>query len=563
MSHYVVPESTTEVFYPVSKRKKIVNHKRRMMLVYLTNCVVISSILALFLNGSPLIYAQEKEQFLTHQDAAGKFTIQYPGDWEKRENQSGGVSFYIPETSAVFSIYVQSLGQLEELFHEQVESLEQVTDIHVQRLQSSTFGKRLIPGGVNSTTIADIRVFKTESDPGPLSFSLDKMLHLWALVGDDAFTFTFSARPAVYEEYLPTIEKMLDSYVFLNPPTAPTATQVTEQEDTPNEKGQIDLSGRTTEELEDFISIEESLSGRFGENENSVVNATELCKILVSRSDASDSSLTACRDVLNKSTSTISVVESDDESFATALQNGTNATESGQAASNETVGWQTYQDDQYGFKIQYPTEWGVVEPTSPFALNPNIQAAPPAQTGVTISPNDEPSDTIAKTRVSVDVQNTSRTLDPDTLEVTSLPPEHYAQSFIQGMTGLIEGSTLDTLKNEATTVSGQPAWQVEYISGYQGMQTIYGKVFYVVKDGKLFEIAFSTGPLKVPETRPIGEIIIESFQLTTPRAPAPNATESTDSVPQSDPELILPNSPLASPEEENSDEENSDPDEDE
>jgi hypothetical protein len=27
MSHYVIPESTTEVFYPVSKRKKIVNHK--------------------------------------------------------------------------------------------------------------------------------------------------------------------------------------------------------------------------------------------------------------------------------------------------------------------------------------------------------------------------------------------------------------------------------------------------------------------------------------------------------------------------------------------------------
>ena len=27
MSHYVVPESTTEVFYPASKRKKVVNHK--------------------------------------------------------------------------------------------------------------------------------------------------------------------------------------------------------------------------------------------------------------------------------------------------------------------------------------------------------------------------------------------------------------------------------------------------------------------------------------------------------------------------------------------------------
>ena len=27
MSRYVIPESTTEVYYPVSKRKKIVNHK--------------------------------------------------------------------------------------------------------------------------------------------------------------------------------------------------------------------------------------------------------------------------------------------------------------------------------------------------------------------------------------------------------------------------------------------------------------------------------------------------------------------------------------------------------
>jgi hypothetical protein len=57
------------------------------------------------------------------------------------------------------------------------------------------------------------------------------MLHVWALVGDNAFTFTFSARPALYEEYLPTIEKMLNSFVFLNPPTPPTTTQVTEQEE--------------------------------------------------------------------------------------------------------------------------------------------------------------------------------------------------------------------------------------------------------------------------------------------------------------------------------------------
>lgn len=207
-------------------------------------------------------------------------------------------------------------------------------------------------------------------------------------------------------------------------------------------------------------------------------------------------------------------------------QTGNNTSQLGQQTSNDTTGWQTYQDSQNGFKIEYPSEWGIEEPTSssgllpdsplasePFGPNPDA-ASPPAKTGVTLLPDDEPTDKIIKTHVSVDTLNTSRTLDPDTLQVTSLPPEHYAQAFIQTMTGLSEGSTLDTLKNEATTVSGLPAWQVEYISGYQGMQTSYGKNFYVVKDGKMFEIAFMTDPLEVPETRPIGEKIMDSFQFT-------------------------------------------------
>jgi hypothetical protein len=208
-------------------------------------------------------------------------------------------------------------------------------------------------------------------------------------------------------------------------------------------------------------------------------------------------------------------------SSAASIQ-GENATDqTGRTTTNDTSGMQTYQDSQNGFKIEYPSEWGIEEPTSssgllpdsPFLDSDTNAASPPARTGVTLLPDDEPTDKIIKTHVSVDTLSTSRTLDPDTLQVTSLPPEHYAQAFIQTMTGLTEGSTLDTLKNEATTVSGLPAWQVEYISGYQGMQTSYGKNFYVVKDGKMFEIAFMTDPLEVPETRPIGEKIMNSFQF--------------------------------------------------
>lgn len=105
----------------------------------------------------------------------------------------------------------------------------------------------------------------------------------------------------------------------------------------------------------------------------------------------------------------------------------------------------------------------------------------------------------------------SRTLDPTTLEVTSLPVEYHARTFIEAMRSI--GGTLDVLKNEDTTFGGQPARQVEYISNYGGYQTGYGKKFFLIKDDTLFDVGFSTDPLLVPEMRPIGERILQSFQF--------------------------------------------------
>ena len=55
-----------------------------------------------------------QEQFITYRDPQGRFTIQYPSNWEKIENRSAAVSFDVPGTSATFAIYIKSLQQLEE-----------------------------------------------------------------------------------------------------------------------------------------------------------------------------------------------------------------------------------------------------------------------------------------------------------------------------------------------------------------------------------------------------------------------------------------------------------------
>jgi hypothetical protein len=248
------------------------------------------------------------------------------------------------------------------------------------------------------------------------------------------------------------------------------------------------------------------------------------------------------------------------EPNATSTQAENDTDQLGQAASNETVGWQTYRDSENGFTIQYPTEWKIDE---------GITIIKPI---LALTPDDESTNILERTEVSVRSTpiEDSRTLDPETLQVKEIPfsLEDYAKSQIMSF------PDIDVLKNEAVTLNGEQAWSLNFITiDSLGSQLSYSSSIYVIKDKELFEINFLTPPLKVPEMRPIGEKIIESFQLTTPRAPAPNATESTDSVLQSDLELGLPKAPLASseeetatfasPDEENSDEENSEPDEDE
>jgi hypothetical protein len=85
----------------------------------------------------------------------------------------------------------------------------------------------------------------------------------------------------------------------------------------------------------------------------------------------------------------------------------------------------------------------------------------------------------------------------------------HANSYILSFSG-----NLEVLKDEAITLNGEPAWSLQFIVNSYGSQLSYGSVIYVLKEKALFEIDFTTPPLMVPEMRPVGEKIIQSFQFT-------------------------------------------------
>lgn len=171
--------------------------------------------------------------------------------------------------------------------------------------------------------------------------------------------------------------------------------------------------------------------------------------------------------------------------------------------TNQPVDWQTYEDGEHGYKIQYPQEWKTYEEDFPLMSSAG---------SFRISPDNNPEElSLDRTSVLVTVENVTRTLDPATLKVQALSPEQHANDLISGMTSA--KGTPNILKNEAITFSGQPAWRVDFIHNYLGVQAGYGIVIYVVKDQNLYEISFNTNPLKVEEMRPAGEKIIQTFQF--------------------------------------------------
>ena len=73
---------------------------------------------------------------------------------------------------------------------------------------------------------------------------------------------------------------------------------------------------------------------------------------------------------------------------------------------------------------------------------------------------------------------------------------------------------LENLKYYQTTIDGNPAWIIEeYMSYMSGRQGLYNIETYVMKDNILYTLKFFSDPLKVPETLPIAQQIIDSFRI--------------------------------------------------
>jgi hypothetical protein len=222
--------------------------------------------------------------------------------------------------------------------------------------------------------------------------------------------------------------------------------------------------------------------------------------------------------------------------------------------SNVTIGqWSTYENPEFGISVDHPANWNLDLPEAFIGL----PGDPRTVFNVVESPSRWAS-------LGITVENTSSFLDTDTMQVKNNTLEDYVgarrsqitSSTLAGVTGELS-ATEKYLKDNKTTVAGNPAWKIEsIINGRYGDTYIINT--YMIDGNKLYTFNFQGDALKAPEMIPIAQRMIDSFKVSTPQPPVstPNVTETADSLPSdpfsSPPPFEVPSSesPSAPPEEE-------------
>ena len=146
---------------------------------------------------------------MTYENPIYQIKIQYPIDWEKKDQELGGdniVKFVLSQQRfpSLF-IQIEDLNpsmRLEEHMHEQIDHLRQLLrDFNIIETNTIT-----LEAGNNAYKV--VYTFTLEQ----INY---KKMDIWTLQDDKVYIINYLAETRKYSSYLPTIQKMVDSFEII------------------------------------------------------------------------------------------------------------------------------------------------------------------------------------------------------------------------------------------------------------------------------------------------------------------------------------------------------------
>jgi hypothetical protein len=161
-------------------------------------------------------------------------------------------------------------------------------------------------------------------------------------------------------------------------------------------------------------------------------------------------------------------------------------------AINQTVNAQSdnfkpYTNNDMKFSIQYPSNWRIEE-----------DEKSPHETVFFRTSN--------RTDFAVNIKKVEPYLDTDTMTVKNTSLRQNVEKFQENFSSLFIDPKL--IRQNNITIGGNDAVKVEYMAGDQ-----YVSWILTIANGKLYTLGYNAEALKVPETLPLANKMVESFQI--------------------------------------------------
>ena len=157
---------------------------------------------------NPIITIGLDSEFLTYDDIITGFSIKYPPDWERAQHLDKSVTFLAPTESnsdtnpaglGIMVIEVESNKTLASITQNQLNILKNLyPDIQILESMETIFL------GHPSHMIIFTATDNTQS--------MRKAMQIWFKEDNKAFLMTYKSDNQRYSKYLPTIDKMLNSF---------------------------------------------------------------------------------------------------------------------------------------------------------------------------------------------------------------------------------------------------------------------------------------------------------------------------------------------------------------
>lgn len=150
--------------------------------------------------------------------------------------------------------------------------------------------------------------------------------------------------------------------------------------------------------------------------------------------------------------------------------------------------FKTYTNNDLNFTIEHPSNWQVKETDETVLFELTGRSLP---------------------IFAVNTEKAELHLDSDTMTLKNISLQELAEHELAEMTS--EYRNFDLIKQNKVTIGGNDGWKMEFA----GQDNFYLFEICTIANGKIYILTYQDYASKVPETLPLANKMVESFQIIT------------------------------------------------